>query len=197
MHYDWKDSTQSEENKVQLAWLDDAIKNEILAFTTAMVAGGIYVKLNYTLSEPACTELFMWGDVGAVSEIRFFGVTPHWYFRAYMSWLVVCPHHYLGLGGLVYFMVSFYFQPQVKKFNEFIVASVLWLKSNVSSSIVLAFALSIGYGASYLAYGKFYNRLGGNPATLASFSYIFIFLSLPMAYWLGKVHKIISTRLGK
>jgi quinol-cytochrome oxidoreductase complex cytochrome b subunit len=195
MHYDWKDGVQAEENKNQLAWLDDAIKNELLFFVTLMVSGGIFTKLNYTISEPACTELFMWGDVGAVSEIRFFGVTPHWYFRAYMSWLVVCPHHYLGLGGLVYFMVSFYFQPQVKKIGDLIVASLLWLKSNVSSSLVLTFVMTILYGASYLAYGKFYNRLGGNPATLASFSYVFIFLSLPMSYWLWKTHATISTKL--
>jgi len=33
--------------------------------------------LLYALSEASSTELFMWGDVGAVSEIRFYGVTPH------------------------------------------------------------------------------------------------------------------------
>jgi len=30
-------------------------------------------------------ELFMWGDVGMQTDVRFFGVAPHWYFRPYMS----------------------------------------------------------------------------------------------------------------
>jgi hypothetical protein len=48
-------------------------------------------------------EIFMWGDVGFINDIRFYGVAPHWYFRPLMAWLLVCPFHKLGIAGLVFF----------------------------------------------------------------------------------------------
>ena len=177
-----------------LSWADDVLKHEILTFVMCLLICGWACIYLYQPSEPASTELFMWGDVGSTSEIRFFGVTPHWYFRAYMSWLVVCPHHYLGLGGLGFFMISFYYQPVIKQLTHGTSGIVLWTKSNITSLMMVGFVLSILYGASYLAYGKFYNRLGGNPATLVSFTYILVFLSLPMSYLYYKINNTLRRR---
>lgn len=186
MHYDWRDSVFFENQKNSLSWWDDVIKSEILTALWFFVLVNLASKLLYNQSEPLSTELFMWGDVGSTSEIRFLGVTPHWYFRAYMGWLVACPHHYLGLFGLLYFPIALYYQPNIKNTRlpegEFIQPS----RSLVLAGSVAVFAMAILYSVSYLPYGKFYIRLGGNPASLASFAYIFVFLSISFI-WIRKV----------
>lgn len=188
MHYDWKDLIFDESNKTSLAWFDDVLKNELMTFAKACLVISSSSTLLYALSEASSTELFMWGDVGAVSEIRFYGVTPHWYFRAFMAWLIACPHHYLGLGGLLFFMISFYYQPQIKKISSNKPSFIVFSESIIIVTLNVMFYLSIVYGASYLPYGKFFNRLGGNIATLASFSFILIYLSLPFGILLDKIN---------
>jgi len=27
----------------------------------------------------------MWGDIGLIPDVRFYGVAPHWYFRPFMA----------------------------------------------------------------------------------------------------------------
>jgi len=39
------------------------------------------------------------------------------------------------------------------------------------------FIMSAMYASSFLPYGRFYNRLGGNKAMLAAYLYIFIYLT--------------------
>ncbi len=41
----------------------------------------------------------------------------------------------------------------------------------------LLFVMSLLYTASFLPYGRFYNRLGGNITTLASYLYVLMYLS--------------------
>lgn len=94
-----------------------------------------------------------------------------------MSWLIVCPHHYLGIAGMLYFFLALYYQPNIKRSHS--AANIVLPESNlIIIFTTTAFSLSIFYAASYLPYGKFYNRLGGNPATLASFLAILITLSV-------------------
>jgi quinol-cytochrome oxidoreductase complex cytochrome b subunit len=191
MHYDWKDTSFSENQKTELSWWDDAIKGEIFSTKKFLLVLFWAAAVYYPELESLSIELFMWGDIGSVSDIRFLGVTPHWYFRAYMSWLVVCPHHYLGLLGLLLFMVSIYFQPNIK-------ATVLHLYftfkeySMVKKIHVTTFIAAIMYCASYLPYGKFYNRLGGNIATLCSFMFILYFLLTSLNWY----NKLVSDRLN-
>ena len=179
MHYDWKDLPLHDGIKKEVSWWDDALKNEIYALVVTLIIIFSSSSYLYTLSEPTSTELFMWGDVGAVSDIRFYGVTPHWYFRAYMAWLIVCPHHYLGLGGLVFFFVIIYYQPNIKGSTNISKKKILITESPLLVLMNIIFFLAITYGASYLPYGKFYNRIGGNTITLVSFMYILIFMAIP------------------
>lgn len=190
MHYDWKDTTFSENQKTDLSWWDDALRGELFSLKKFLLVFFWLAVFYYAENEPASIELFMWGDVGSVSDIRFLGVTPHWYFRAYMSWLVVCPHHYLGLLGLILFMVSMYFQPNIKATVLF---SYFTFKeySLVKKVHVTAFIAAIMYCASYLPYGKFFNRLGGNMATLASFMFILYFLLTSLNWY----YRVISEKL--
>lgn len=67
----------------------------------------------YPEPESISYELFMWGDIGIMNDIRFYSVAPHWYFRPYMAWLLACPYHKTGLFGLVFFLGALYFQPNL------------------------------------------------------------------------------------
>lgn len=71
----------------------------------------------YCKSEPLSYEIFMWGDIGLVNDVRFLGVAPHWYFRPYMAWLIFCPHHYIGIFGLIFFFIIIYMQINIFKNN--------------------------------------------------------------------------------
>ena len=185
MHRDWKDSAVDEANEQDLIWWDDALKSELKAAT---VFFGILFLLSgrkYHCSETLSLELFMWGDLGMVPDIRFYGVTPHWYFRAYMSWLIVCPHHYMGIGGMLFFFVALYYQPNVKSIYWQVIRN--FAESNLFVvSVTLLFALSIFYASSYLPYGKFYNRLGGNPATLVTYMLLLSLLAINFKWFHAK-----------
>jgi hypothetical protein len=140
----------------------------------------------------------MWGDVGFITDVRFYGVAPHWYFRPFMAWLIVCPHHNLGIFGLVYFFWVLFHQPTLHGYKE---ASGVLYKTSFLSWIVLRkpiyypqrytsmelnlytqltfwlFFMCMLYTSSFLPYGRFYNRVNGNIGMLGAYFYIFVYLT--------------------
>jgi hypothetical protein len=172
-------------------------------------------------------EIFMWGDIGMVTDVRYYGVAPHWYFRPYMAWLIVCPFHYWGIFGLVFFFLVLYFQVSLfgnselenlkinnslyglyqEIFNKLLfykwfsyLISIInfyfnnffiiknnksynnWNTLNYETSLqwlisYSLFFIAILYTLSFLPYGRFYNKIGGNFALLISYLYIFGFLT--------------------
>ena len=123
----------------------------------------------------------MWGDIGLVNEVRFLGVAPHWYFRPYMAWLIFCPHHYIGIFGLIFFFISIYLQINIHKYFWDISKNII--KNNNTENSVLHknlyfyFLLSMLYAGSYLPCGKFFTLLKGNIASMLSFIYIYIYIT--------------------
>ena len=137
-------------------------------------------------------------------DVRYFGVAPHWYFRPYMGWLVACPFHYLGLIGLILFFVGFFFQPTIVRPNEFkeysgaklLIARLWWRSERLTKKVVkvmpfiaeqnffyqitfAVFLTCLWYAFSYLPYGRFFNRLGGNTASMLVYTYLFFYLCCP------------------
>ena len=84
-------------------------------------------------------------------------------------------------------MVSFYYQPQIKKISTKLPTIIIFSESILVVTLNIIFYISVVYGASYLPYGKFFNRLGGNIASLFSFSYILIYLALPFGILTSKL----------
>lgn len=202
MHYDWKTEQNNDAIKQELNWVDEGLSSELgctLVFLT--VIGGFCLYL-YPEPEALSYEIFMWGDVGMVTDVRFYGVAPHWYFRPYMAWLIACPFHRIGIFGLVYFFLIIYFQPHIASFTDlgayksvrsvitsFLQAPLLqkylykWSRifSELSAYFQSNYSIligSIGCALSYLPYGRFYNRLGGNFAMFFSYLYIFVYLGV-------------------
>lgn len=202
MHYDWKNEIFFDGIRQELSWFDEALSSELgRSLEVITLIGGVFFFL-YSEPEALNYELFMWGDIGMMVDVRFYGVAPHWYFRPYMGWLVACPYHYAGLLGLLFFFASFYFQPNLlsrsslgsyisKKVLIFI-SWVIWVflikkfvqteKVNPEFNIYYRFMftiflMAIWYSFSYLPFGRFYTRLGGNSASLIAYMFIFIYMS--------------------
>ena len=160
----------------------------------------IFCWLYYIENESLSYEIFMWGDIGIITDVRFYGVAPHWYFRPFMAWLIACPYHKTGVFGLLLLFFLLFYQPVIHGTNEqnnFSKKNVIFLKngicrtdSYVSTYILLesnfyhqityaTFVISCLYGASFLPYGRFYNRLGGNWGLFLADCYILCYLAFP------------------
>lgn len=200
MHYDWKANHTYDGINTELAWFDEALFSELGSFIDCLLLVIIFCFFIYANPEALSYEIFMWGDVGIINDIRFYGVAPHWYFRPYMGWLLVCPFHKIGIFGLVYFFLIIYFQVYIvgqdylfyykshKNFffymyyKQILNPYVFTVeKIDIDTSVwpifyFGLFILAILYTLSFLPYGRFYNRLGGNNFMLFSYLYIFTFL---------------------
>lgn len=190
IHYDWKTENVFDGLAIELLWWNEAMTGELGAMSEIIVALWVVSHFLYGELEAVSYELFMWGDIGLVPDIRFYGVAPHWYFRPFMAWLIVCPHHNTGIFGLVFFMFILFYQINIHSTStvtHFLKKAVwLWYLSeqiiindkplNSESKlyyyqIYYIFLISMFYTSSMLPYGKFYNRLGGNDGLL--FAYLF------------------------
>lgn len=201
MHYDWKCEESDGGVKQELNWYDEVLVNEMGQLLNLLVLVGILCLFLYEEPEALNYELFMWGDVGMSTDIRFFGVAPHWYFRPYMGWLVACPFHYTGLIGLILFFVIFYFQPNIISRGEQQAYRITWSLCLIFFAYTVAltrytiqlnriftdqevffkatyviFLVCIWYAFSYLPFGRFFNRLGGNDSSLMTYAFLFIYL---------------------
>lgn len=185
MHYDWKDSQITDGLELRLRWFPDLFRIELGGLIMFLTGFAFICFLLYEEPEALNNELFTWGDVGFIVDVRFLGVMPHWYFRGYMGWLILCPHHYVGIFGLVLFMVIIYFQPDLK--SKYVYTETFYLlrlaNSNMSAiniCLFWAFVVSLMYCDSFLPYGRFFNRLGGNDMLMFSYLYVFVYLILPV-----------------
>ena len=195
MHYDWKTDSSFDGYDSELSWWDEALTSEISYSILFLFC--VFLSSLFLFEEPEALsyEIFMWGDVGMVTDVRYYGVAPHWYFRPFMAWLIACPHHITGILGLLFFMISLYFQPTIhgvnysslykkkllntlsrKKFNVINIPNEF---NMYYSAMFGLFLISCLYAASFLPYGRFFNRIGGNMGLLYSYFFIFIFLGIP------------------
>lgn len=193
MHYDWKTKIQFCGIKQQLNWFDEVLANEFYLFINYI--GVIFIFTLFLYSEPEALnyELFMWGDVGIVTDVRFYSVAPHWYFRPFMAWLIACPYYFVGVFGLVFLFLVTYYQTFIFCDNElenirysslfFGIKSINnWNQINYEYSAqwiysYTIFIICILYTLSFLPYGRFYNKVGGNAGLLLAYCYIFGFFS--------------------
>lgn len=197
MHYDWKTSYNFTGLEGELLWLDEALINELMSFLKALCIVFLIGLYWFHAPEPLSYEIFMWGDVGAITDPRFYGVAPHWYFRPFMAWLTVCPYHLMGIGGLLGLAFLLYHQPTLtnrsvlvglkSKFKFFNISKV-FNKTYYTNPDELEFffytqfmfyllVCALLYTTTFLPAGRYYQRVYGNTAMLLSYLYIFIYLT--------------------
>lgn len=198
MHYDWKNETSYDGLETEMVWWDEALANELGSFIDMICLLTILCWVIYPEPEALSYELFMWGDVGMSTDVRFYGVAPHWYFRPFMAWLIVCPHHNLGIFGLVYFFWVLFHQPtlhgmfdtssqytrRLLSFSFVLKKKKFFTKNYFNAELSLYFQFTYTlfimcalYTSSFLPYGRFYNRLGGNVGMLGAYMYVFLYLT--------------------
>ena len=201
MHYDWKNEFSFDGIDSELAWWDEALSSELSYMFDILIIITVIFWFLYVEPEALSYEIFMWGDIGLMTDVRFYGVAPHWYFRPFMAWLIACPHHKTGIFGLIFFFFILFFQPVINGTNELnnynkkgvlffnykIKRSSFFNQFTLNSEINLyfqffyfLFIVFCFYAASFLPYGRFYNRLGGNIGMLAAYMYIFVYLGFPI-----------------
>lgn len=204
IHYDWKNESFFDGLNIEMCWWDEALSNELTNFFFVLVIITFFFFFFFEEPEALSYEIFMWGDIGLVSDVRFYGVAPHWYFRPFMAWLIACPFHKTGIFGLIFFFFILYFQPNLHgtseqnnynkkiltiflgkfKRHSFFVNSTISLESNLYHQLSFFFFIICAlYTTSFLPYGRFFNRIGGNWGFLGSYFFLFFYLSF---YWLRK-----------
>lgn len=114
-----------------------------------------------------------------------------------MAWLLVCPFHKLGIAGLVFFFVVLFYQPNIHNDSENAGyskkitttaynygTSTVFSAEDVLVEINLIYQLLYGffffcalYTFTFLPYGRFYNRLGGNIGMLGAYFFVFFYLA--------------------
>jgi len=182
----------------EMIWWDEALSNELGNTIDVLLVIAVACWYFYPEPESLSYEIFMWGDIGLLPDVRFYGVAPHWYFRPFMAWLIVCPHHKTGIFGLIFFFFFLFHQPILHGINEqngFFKKTLVLLKYKLKKlSIYFNFFLNqeiniyyqifygffIGcafYTTSFLPYGRFYNRLGGNLGMFLAYMFVFFYLS--------------------
>ena len=200
MHYDWKNEVSMDGLQGHLVWFDETLLNELSLTKDLLIFIILISWLLFTDPEALAYENFMWGDVGLVVDVRFYGVAPHWYFRPFMAWLIICPHHKTGIFGLLYFFLILFFQPLLhgsNEENEYFKRSFTFLSKKINKAHILAnnyvlvdnnlytmttfyfFVMACLYTTSFLPYGRFYNRVRGNNGSLLAYFYIFSYLLFP------------------
>lgn len=213
VHHDWKNEQSFEGNLPEMLWNDEALSNELSSVMDALFIVTIVFWMLYTDPEALSYEIFMWGDIALVTDIRFYGVAPHWYFRPFMGWLIVCPYHKMGLFGLGYFFFVLFHQPSLYSTSDAVQLTKKSRLINVfldrhdestpefkSKSIeynlgyqttFFCFMMACFYTSSFLPYGKFYNRLGGNSGMLLAYFYVFLYLTFPFYRNLSFISKFL------
>lgn len=196
MHYDWKNSILDDSLDTSVSWIYYVSKDEISYLFQILFFFFLISLCIYELNECLSYEIFMWGDVGLINDVRFLGVAPHWYFRAYMGWLIVCPHHYIGVFGLILYLIIIYFQVYIKKYINYLL-NYLGITKSAEETVTyfigyLIFLFCIFYTSSTLPYGKYFNRLEGNLILILSYFFIIIYLTriylllLSVFFWVIK-----------
>lgn len=198
IHYDWKNESFFEGLEIEMVWWDEALSNELSGFLLMIMFVICIFFYLYAEPEALSYEIFMWGDIGFITDVRFYGVAPHWYFRPFMAWLIACPFHKTGIFGLIFFFFILYFQPNlhgtseqntyVKKIltcwskffgrKDFFTSQYSSLESSVyHQTTYTLFIMCCLYTISFLPYGRFFQRIGGNWGFLGAYFFIFIYLS--------------------
>lgn len=188
MHYTYRKDNYSIYLLYNNNWFSEIFFLEVIfIFLSFSIFITIYLFFYKDLNEPLSYEIFMWGDIGFVTEIRFLSVAPHWYFKAYMGWLLFCPHHYLGIFGLVSFMVIFYFHTELFNFIFNKLKNLYKVSLDLTSFWGLIFFwiffLNLVYTLSYLPCGKYFTFVKGNEATTFAYIFIFFYWFLPIEFY--------------
>ena len=118
MHYDWKGNIDYSGCYEAVNWLDTGVFNEVFKFYITIAYVWTWIVFLYNDPETIWSDIFSFGDVGYLDEVKYEWVAPHWYFRGFMAFLTAMPHHYYGIFGIFFFYITLYIQPNLINYNS-------------------------------------------------------------------------------
>ena len=175
--------TYEDRSTTYIAWFYDALQKE---FQDACY-WSIYVFLFATFHNMhlVCVSYYFFErwNIAEMTDIRFYGVAPHWYFRAFMGILVVSPTHWEGLIWVISYLVLLAALPIVFNFYHSF-SKALFLTGTAYSYkqtlFYILFLLSLICTTSMLPCGRYYYEpeagYKGNPWVKVSYQYVYFYL---------------------
>jgi hypothetical protein len=115
-------------------------------------------------------------------DVRFMDVSPHWYFRPYVGWLMICPSRFVGVFGLVYFTIIVQYQRSIKSdLIRFLMTikddNTIYNIHTLNMWLYAIFLVCVLYSYSTLKYHTFYNVTGNFYMSIFTYFYIFLYFS--------------------
>ena len=175
--------TYEDRSTTYIAWFYDALQKE---FQDACY-WSIYVFLYATFHNMhlICVSYYFFErwNITEMTDIRFYGVAPHWYFRAFMGILVVSPTHWEGLIWVISYLVLLAALPIVFNFYHSF-SKALFLTGTAYSYkqtlFYILFLTSLICTTSMLPCGRYYYEpeagYKGNPWVKVSYQYVYFYL---------------------
>jgi len=94
---------------------------------------------------------------------------------------------------MIFFMFIIYFQVTIKTIIKFVSNTKTIFSSIPEFSVIMwtiytSLVMSSFYTNTTLPYGRFYNRISGNPALLYAYLIVFIYLSVNTYKYINKLY---------
>jgi quinol-cytochrome oxidoreductase complex cytochrome b subunit len=187
-HESWDTDSGSQvyENKSiwYVSWVYDAMMKEAQDANFWICLLMVYWFFHIWVPHGVSYFFFERWNIVELDDIRFYGVAPHWYFRAYMGILTVCPSHYEGLAFAGGYMVLLAALPALYVFYNkscFKTNTIIPAELSITHTFAFIFFLSsLNCVSSMLPCGRYYYDIEGgyvgNPWVKISYQYIIFYL---------------------
>lgn len=158
------ENTYEDRSVTLVSWLFDAFVKETQDawFYSHFVVA--YYLVHFFDGESVNYYYFERWNICELDEIRFYGVSPHWYFRPFMGLLTMAPTHYEGLMWFGLWLLLLAFLPLIHNFyfpgnTKLLVVPIVRCK--LQSLGFLLFILSLYIATLMLPCGRYYYELEG------------------------------------
>ena len=177
------ETTYEDKSGTYISWFYDGFLKEFQDAWYWSIFIFIYFFMHHFSGYTVNYFFFERWNIAELDEIRFYGVAPHWYFRAFMGVLIISPTHYEGLMWMGLYFVLLITLPIVYNFyNTFhkYIATIPMQNSILQTSVFIIFMLSLYCVASMLPCGRYYYEpeggYVGNPWVKFSLQFVYLYL---------------------
>ena len=177
------ETTYEDKSGTYISWFYDGFLKEFQDAWYWSIFGFLYFFMHHFSGYTVNYFFFERWNIAELDEIRFYGVAPHWYFRAFMGILIISPTHYEGIMWMgLYFGLLLLLPLIYNLYNTFhkYVATIPMQNSILQTSTFIIFMLSLYCVASMLPCGRYYYEPEGgyigNPWVKFSMQFVYLYL---------------------
>lgn len=176
-------STYEDKSNSWISWFYDGLAKELQDSWYLLVwVFSYFFHHHYDIDANAYFFFERW-NIAELDEIRFYGVSPHWYFKPLMGLLTIAPTHYEGLSLIGLFFILLTLSPVMHNLYNASHDNVTVLpmkSSRIQTFFFFLFMISLYTTASLLPCGRYYYEpeggYVGNTPLKWSYQYIYFYL---------------------